>query len=148
MRPTLLLLPLLVLGCAKSETPQSGSATQAAGVKLTEADVAGTWSGTAKMAGSDSVAQHWTEICAGGTCRGTTQEQPKDTIPSTYTIAGDSAVGVSPQYTDPNMPGGPIVEHWTIHPTGNQLTGTGYITLASKPDSVVARFTITGARKP
>jgi hypothetical protein len=148
MRRALLLLPLVVLGCAKTETPQSGSATQAAAVKLTEADVAGTWSGTAKLAGSDSVIAHWTEICAGGTCRGTSQENLKDTIPSTYNIMGDSVVGVSPQYTDPGMGNTPIVEHWTIHPANGQLTGTGYYTLASKPDSVVARFTFTGARKP
>lgn len=102
----------------------------------------------ARGAGSDSVIAHWTEICASGTCRGTSQENLKDTIPSTYNIMGDSVVGVSQQYTDPSMPGTPLIEHWTIHPTGGQLTGTGYYTLASKPDSVVARFAFTGAKNP
>ena len=148
MRTTWSLIPLLVLACAKSETPQSGAATQSGSATLSDTQVAGTWTGTAKMVGSDSVIAHWTEICAGGTCRGTSQENLKDTIPSTYKIMGDSVVGVSQQYTDPAMPGGPIVEHWTIHPTGGQLTGTGYYTLVSKPDSVLARFTFTGAKNP
>lgn len=148
MRPALMLLPLLVFACAKSETPQSGSTATAAvsAATLSEADVAGTWTGTGKMAGSDSVISHWTQICASGTCRETSQET-KDTIPSTYTIMGDSAVGQSQPHTVPGM-SGQVVEHWTIHPTGGTLTGTGYYTLASKPDSVVARVTFEGAKQP
>ena len=156
MRPALALLPLLLFGCAKSETPKSDSSamtpapaatTPAPAVTLTEADVAGTWKGIGKMAGSDSVIAHWTEICSAGTCRGTSQEAPKDTIPAKYTIMGDSAVGQSDPQTVPGMPG-KVVEHWTIHPSGGKLTGTGEYRLAAKPDSVVGRFTFEGARQP
>lgn len=150
MRAAFVLLPLLVIGCAKSETPKSDStatpATPAA--TISEADVAGTWTGTAKIAGTDSVIAHWTQICGGGTCRGFSQEDMKDTIPSTYTIMGDSAVGQSQPHALPGMPVGQIVEHWIVHPTGATLTGAGRYTLASKPDSVVARFTFEGSKQP
>lgn len=148
MRSAVLLLPLLVFGCAKSETPRSGSTAAAAPMAaLTDADVAGTWTGTASMAGSDSVVVHWTQICAAGTCRGTSREDLKDTVPSTYTIMGDSIVGQSQPHAVPGMPA-QIVEHWTVHPAGGKLTGTSQYTLASKPDSVVARFTFEGAKQP
>ena len=149
MRPAFMLLPLLVVGCAKSETPKADTSamTAAPAATLTEADVAGTWTGTAKMAGTDSIIAHWTEICSAGTCRGTSQENPKDTIPATYTIMGDSAVGQSGAQTVPGMPG-QVIEHWTIHPAGGKLTGPGQYNLASKPDSVVGRFTFEGSRQP
>lgn len=149
MRPALMLLPFLVLACAKSETPKSDSTAMSAapGATLTEADIAGTWTGTAKAAGTDSVISHWTQVCSAGTCRGTSQEDPKDTIPSTYTIMGDSAVGQTQSYTAPGMPG-PIVDHWTVRIASGKVTGAGQFTLASKPDSVVARYTLDGAKQP
>lgn len=149
MRASLLLLPLIVIGCAKSETQKSDSAAAPAApaATLTEAEIAGTWSGTAKLAGTDSVIAHWTQICANGTCRGTSQEDMKDTISSTYTIMGDSSVGHTQAYTAPGMPG-PVVDHWAVHISGNKVTGAGQFTLASKPDSVVSRYTIEGTRQP
>jgi len=149
MRSALVLLPLLVFGCAKSESPKSDSSAMAAApaAALTEADIAGTWTGTAKAAGTDSVISHWTQICAAGTCRGTSQEDLKDTIPSTYAIVGDSAVGQTQPYNAPGMPG-QVVDHWAVHPENGKVTGTGRFTLASKPDSVVARYTIEGTRQP
>lgn len=150
MRTALMLLPLLVLGCAKSETPKSDSTPMAAApaATLSEADIAGTWMGTAKLAGTDSVISHWTQICAAGTCRATSQEDMKDTIPSTYTITGDSAVGQTQAFSAPGMKGGQVVDHWTVHISSGKVTGTGYFALASKPDSVVTRYTIDGAKQP
>lgn len=150
MRSALMLLPLLVVGCAKSETPKPDSAAMAPApaATLTEADVAGTWTGTAKAAGTDSVMAHWTQICSAGTCRGTSQEDMKDTIPSTYTIMADSAVGQSQPYTPPGMKGGQIVDHWTVHIMNGKVNGTGYYALASKADSVVMRYTFEGAKQP
>jgi len=148
MRPALMLLPLLVFACAKSETPKTDSSAMAPAATLAEADIAGTWTGTAKAAGTDSVISHWTQICSGGTCRGTSQEDSKDTIPSTYTIMGDSAVGQSQPFTAPGMTGGQIVDHWTVHIMNGKVTGTGNYTLASKPDSVVSRYTFEGAKQP
>jgi hypothetical protein len=151
MRLAPMLVPLLVFGCAKSETPKPDSsamtAAPAPAAALTEADVAGTWTGTAKAAGTDSVFAHWTQICSAGTCRGTSQEDIKDTIPSTYTIMGDSAVGQSQPLTPPGMKA-QVVDHWTVHIAGGKVTGTGYYTLASKADSVVSRYTFEGAKQP
>lgn len=150
MRRLLVLVPLII-ACAKTETAQTdSSAAMAAAMPaaLTEADVAGTWTGTSKMEGSDSVAAHWTQVCAAGTCRGTSAEAPKDTVVSTYTLMADSAVGVSSPYKDPTMKGMEIVDHWVVRIQGGQATGHGMFTLASKPDSVVARYTFEGARAP
>ena len=149
MRPALMLLPFLVLACAKSETPQSDStAMTAGGAMLTEADLAGTWTGVAKIAGTDSIISHWTQICAAGTCRGTSQEDMKDTIPSTYTIMGDSSVGQTQPYVAPAMGAAQVVDHWTARIAGGKVTGTGHFTLASNPDSVVSRYTFEGAKQP
>jgi hypothetical protein len=150
MRAALVLFPLLVIACAKSETPKTDTTAMAAApaATLTEADVAGTWTGTAKAAGTDSVISHWTQICGGGTCRGTSQEDMKDTIPSTYTIMGDSAMGQTQPYKNPAMKGTEVVDHWTVHVSGGKVTGTGQFTLASKPDSVLARYTFEGAKQP
>ena len=150
MRPAMMLVPFLVFACAKSETPKTDSTAPAAvtAAPLTEADVAGTWTGVAKVAGTDSVTAHWTQICAAGTCRGTSQENMKDTIPSTYTIMGDSSVGVTQPYNAPAVGGAQVVDHWTAHIAGGKVTGAGHLTLASKPDSVVSRYTFEGAKQP
>jgi hypothetical protein len=149
MRRAFVVIPLLV-GCAKTETAKVDSTmmTPPAAAALTEADVAGTWKGTSMIAGTDSVIAHWTQVCASGTCKGTTTEAPRDTITSTYTIMADSAVGVSQPFTDRTMPVGQLVDHWTVRLRDGRATGTGYMTLASKPDSVVARYRFEGTRGP
>ena len=145
MRRLLFTLPLLV-ACAGSDTPPADSAAPAMAM-ISEADVAGTWTGTATMEGSDSVVLHWTQVCNGGTCRGTSQEQPGDTVVATYTIAGDSAVGVSAPYVDKSMGGITVIDNWVSRPSGSQVTGYGWAKLADK-DSVVARIRFTGTKAP
>lgn len=149
MRRAILLLPLLV-ACAQTDTAESDSAAMApaAPAALTEADVAGTWTGVATLAGTDSVIAHWTQVCANGTCRGTSQEAPNDTIVSTYTIMADSSVGQTSAYTDPAFPGVQIVDHWTARIAGDSVMGSGRFVLASNPDSVLARYNIRGTRSP
>ena len=153
MRRTFLLIPLLV-ACAKTETQKTDSATMAAPAAatpapVTEADIAGTWTGTAMAQGTDSVISHWTQVCGGGTCKGTSTESPKDTVTATYTIAGgDSTMGVSQPQTIPGVKG-KIIDHWTTHNSApGKVTGTGMFTLASKPDSVVMRYRFEGTRNP
>jgi hypothetical protein len=147
MRRVLLLIPLLI-GCAKTETADTDSAmAPAMATALTDADVAGTWKGTSMMAGSDSVVAHWTQVCGGGTCRGTSEES-KDTVVSTYTLSGDSAIGVSQPYVDAAMPGVQVIDNWVVHLQGGTATGTGRMTLASKPDSVVFSYRFQGSRVP
>ena len=80
MRPIMLLAPiaLLVSACAKSDTPaaDTGAAMAMAPMMMMEADVAGSWTGTSMPEGSDSVVARWTQMCGGGTCKGTVEGMP------------------------------------------------------------------------
>lgn len=156
MRRTLNLIPVViaVMACAKTETPPADTAAAMAPAEtapamapaVTEADVAGTWKGTSKMVGSDSVVSKWTQVCAAGSCKGTS-EGSKVTIQSTYTLAADSAVGVSAPFSNPDIKGGKVIDTWIAHFSGENVTGTGAMKLASKPDSVVMRYTFAGSRQ-
>ena len=147
MRRLILAVPF-IFACAKGETPPADSAVAAPAV-MTEADIAGTWTGTAMAEGTDSVVAHWTQVCAAGTCRGTSTENPKDTVVSTYVIAGDSSAGTSTPQADPAVAGGAtVVDHWVGRVSGNQVMGTGRFTLADKPDSVVMRYRFSGTKNP
>lgn len=147
MRRLLLVVPF-VFACAKGENPPADSAAAApAPAMLTEADVAGTWSGTASTL-TDSVFAHFTITCGTGTCRITSTENPKDTIPSTYVIAGDSSTGTSSPYAEPAVKGAMVVDHYVARVTAGTVNGTGHLTLADKPDSVVFRYKFTGTKTP
>jgi hypothetical protein len=147
MRRYLLIVPFLA-ACAGADTPPADSAAAAAPAALTDADVSGTWTGTLMAEGSDSVVAHWTQVCAAGTCRGTSQESPGDTTVASYTIAGDSVMGTSQPFAHKQMGGAMVVDQWVARPTGNQAAGTGMLTLAAKPDSVLMRYRLTGTRTP
>jgi len=142
MRRLLLLLPLLV-ACAKGENAQTDTAA-AGSMALTDADVAGTWTGTSMPLGSDSVIVQWTQICGAGTCKAIIEGMP-DTVVSTYTIAGDSVMGTAGPYDNP-IAGASVMDSWTVHPHGDSATGTGMMRLADMPDSVVLRYHVVGTR--
>lgn len=147
MRASIAILALVTLACAKSEQPAVDSAAMApAPALMTDADFSGTWTGTAKLAGTDSIIAHWTQVCGGGTCAGTSTEAP-DTVQSTYTIEADSSHGVTPPYVDKAMGGAKVVDHWIARVSGGTVTGHGWFVLADKPDSVLARYTFEGTRK-
>lgn len=142
------LLPLVMaLACAKAETPAADSSAMAmAPAGLTEAEVAGTWTGTAKAQSGDTTTIHWTQVCGGGTCRGTLQEMPGDTIVSTYTIEADSSHGVSAPYVDKMQGNARVIDHWVARVSGTSITGHGWNVLADKPDSVLSRYNFTGSK--
>ena len=147
MRRYFLLVPLL-FACAKKEAPPADSAAAApAPVALTDADVAGTWTGTG-MTETDSVFAHYSVTCGAGTCRLTTTENPKDTVQSTYTLNGDMISASSVPFAAPELKGTKVVDHYEGKVSGGQITGTGHFTLADKPDSVVFRYKFTGTRNP
>jgi hypothetical protein len=146
MRRYLLVLPFLI-ACGGAETPPADSAA-AAPAALTDADVAGTWTGTLMAEGSDSVLANWTDICAAGTCKLVASNAPNDTITSTYTIQADSVVGMSAAYADPTVGGAMVTDHWVARVAGNQITGTGQFRLAATPDSVLMRYRFTGTKQP
>jgi hypothetical protein len=153
MYRALKLIPVVVavVACAKTEKPPADTAqtvaeaAPAAAPAMTEADIAGTWKGTTTPMGSDSVVSRWTSVCAAGTCKGNSAGS-KVTVTWAYTLAGDSAVGVSQPYSDANAKGAKVVDTWVARPTGDNVTGTGHTNLASKPDSVVMRYNFAGTR--
>lgn len=147
MRRVLLLVPFL-FACAKAETPPVDSAAMAtaAPAALTEADVAGTWSGVAMMMESDSVIARWTQVCATGTCRGIS-EGMKDTVTSTYHLMADSAMGTSEAYSDPAAGGARVIDAFTLRLKDGKVVGTGVLRPDGKPDSVLMRYRFEGSRK-
>jgi hypothetical protein len=120
----------------------------AAPAALTEADVAGTWTGTAMPEGSDSVIANWTNICSAGTCRFTTTQSPKDTVSHTYVLEADSMRGTSTPYPEPAAGGAMVIDTWVARFVGTQVSGNGMAKLADKPDSVVMRYRFTGTKAP
>ena len=148
MRRYLLVVPFL-LACAKGENaPADSAAMAAAPAALTEADVAGTWSGTATLEAPDTGTVNWTATCGAGTCRLTTKESPKDTITSSYVLAADSSIGTSSPYADAMRKGVMVVDHYVVRVSAGQVTGYSWVTLADKPDSVVQRSRFTGTKAP
>lgn len=154
MRRTWMLLPIFAgaVACAKTETPPADTSMAGAAMApavapaMTEADMVGTWTGTTMPMGSDSVVAKWTSVCGAGSCKGTT-EGSSQKVEYAYTIAADSAVGISQPYSDPAMKGGKVVDTWVARVNGDETTGTGAMTLASKPDSVAMRYRFVGSRK-
>jgi hypothetical protein len=104
--------------------------------------------GTAKTEGTDSTFSHFSITCGGGACRITTTGTLKDTLPSIYVLAADSATRTSSPFAEPAMKGAKVVDHWVAKPSGNQVTGHGWLTLADKPDSVLTRDTFTATKAP
>lgn len=146
MRRILLAVPFLFACGGGAETPPA-DAPATASTMLTEADVSGTWQGTAMVEGTDSVFAHWTQVCGNGTCTGTSQEST-DTIRSTYTLSADSSIGVAGPMADATMGGIMVTDNWVARMSNATVTGTGVIRLADRPDSVLMRYRFTGTRVP
>ena len=147
MRRYLLVLPFLI-ACAKEEAPPADSAAAAMPPALTEADVAGTWTGTATNEAPDTGTVNFTITCGAGTCRNVVSSAPNDTVVLTYVLAADSSTGTSSPYKDPMAGGATVVDHYVARVTGNQVSGHGWLTLADKPDSVLVRYRFTGTKSP
>jgi hypothetical protein len=146
MRRLFIAIPFLI-ACGGSEMPPADSAA-AAPAALTEADVAGTWSGTLAAEGSDSVLGNWTVLIGGGTYRLTTLEAPADTVNGTYSLEGDSSRYSSAPYADAMFGGAMVTDAGTTRIDGNMLTAMGMIRLADNPDSVLMRYKAMGTKNP
>ena len=148
MRGALLVVPMAIvmLACGAKEEPAADTSAAAAApapAGLTEADVAGTWTGEDKDANGAVVAR-WTQVCGGGTCKGTVEGQP-DTLVSTYRIDADSAFGQSSPYMHPQQKAN-VVDYWVVRISNGVATGMQTTKLADK-DSVLATSPINGTRK-
>ena len=152
MRRFMLLLPIL-FACGRAETPPADTAAAAAAaaaapavVALSEADLAGKWSGVSTMEAPDTGSMKWTQECAAGSCKGTV-EGYKDPVMSTYVISGDSAIGTGAALMDPMLKK-MVTDHWVVHIRDGKVVGTGLNRLADKPDSIVFRYRFEGSRAP
>ena len=149
MRGALLVVPMAIvmLACGAKEEPAADTSAAAAApapAGLTEADVAGTWTGEDKDPATGAVVARWTQVCGGGTCKGTVEGQP-DTLVSTYRIDADSAFGTSVAYMHPQYKAN-VVDYWVVRLSNGVANGTQVTKLADK-DSVLATSTFTGTRK-
>jgi hypothetical protein len=152
MRKSILLAALVVAACAKEEAPVVDSAATAAPpapAALTPADLAGTWTGTVKREGTDSVTQFTTTRTSDSTGVFIPAGSP-DSIAYTVRYDADSMIVTSVAYTDPSLPKGtPEVMFRSIgRLKDGKLAGTSALVLASKPDSVLSRSTWEATKVP
>ena len=156
MRKTILLAAVL-MACAKSETPPADTAASAMAPAapapppaLTAADIKGTWKGTTKLAGTDSVLSKWTLVSTSDSTGTLTFEGTKTPIPFKSVFGADSLVATSSAFTAPGArKGAPKVMFVATSRVQNgQLVGTSNIVLASKPDSVVERHSYSATKAP
>ena len=153
MRKTILLAAVL-MACAKAETPPADTAAPAmapaAPAPLTAADMAGTWNGVTRNAGSDSVISKWTVKSTSDSTGTLTYDGTKVTVPFKTVFSGDSSVSTSEPFVSPNAKkGSPKVRFVsTGRIKDGQFGGTANIVLATNPDSVVARHTFSATKAP
>ena len=150
----LFILAVAVVACSKQEAPATDTAAAApapppAPVAMTAADLAGTWTGTTKREGSDSV----TAVTFGSSSDSTgwiTFAGSKDTTKFTTKFDADSSMSMSGPYKDPSMGKNPpmVMFRSGAHKKDGKLVGTATIVLASKPDSVIGRATWEGSKVP
>ena len=147
MRRYLLVLPF-VFACAKGEeAPADSAAMAAAPAVLTDADVSGTWTGTATNEAPDTGSVQFTISCGAGACKLTTSAAPNDTIALTYVLQADSSVGTSTPYPEPTSKA-MVIDHYVARVNAGTVSGNGWLTLVDKPDSVVGRYRFTGTKAP
>ena len=146
MRRLLFAVPFLI-ACGGAETPPADSVA-AAPAALTEADVAGTWTGTLKPEGSDSVLGNFTVMISGGSFTLIAASAPNDTIRGTYTISGDSSMYSAPAHADATFGGAMVTDAGTTRVSGNTFTARGSVRLAAKPDSVLLNYVATATKNP
>ena len=152
MRKSFLLVAFVVAACSREEAPAVDSAATAAPpapATLTAADVAGSWAGTIKDVGTDSVTNFTTVRTSDSTGVFVAAGSP-DSIPYMVRLDADSMIVTSVAYADPSAPkGSPEVMFRSIgRLKDGKLVGTGAVVVASKPDSVVSRSTWEATRVP
>lgn len=148
-----LLCTILLAACAGGEkAPATGDTTTPAAPAppppLTAAQITGTWNGTSKLAGTDSVAGTWTATTTSDST-GTYTEPGQKAVKYTTVLSGDSMIVTSEPHVNAMM--GKAKVMWVsvgrLDASGN-LVGTGVTMLAEKHDSVLGRVTWTATKKP
>ena len=140
------LIAAIVVACAKKEAPPADTATPAPPPPpppppaLTAADVKGTWNGTGRREG-DTTTTVFTITSVTDSTSKVSFPANKQTVDVAIKFDADSMIATSKPYNDPAMPkGAPKVTFKSVgRLKDGKLVGTATITLASKPDSVVAK---------
>ncbi|MDQ3698427.1 MAG: hypothetical protein M3373_10465 [Gemmatimonadota bacterium] len=150
MRKVMLLAALLA-ACTTAETPEADTSavTAATPGTLTAADVAGNWTGTSMLEGSDSVVSRWTAVRESDSMGKLVTEGSTDSVAYTLTFDADSMVATSVPYPDSTIAGGAQVKFRSVgRLSDGRLIGTAVTTLATMPDSVVSRTRWEATRAP
>jgi len=149
---TPLLCTILLAACAGGEkAPATGDSTPPAAPApppaLTAAQVTGSWSGTSKLAGTDSVVSTWTATTTSDST-GVFAEPGQKDVKYTTVLSGDSMIVTSEPHVAPMM--GKAKVMWVsvgrLDASG-ALVGTGVTMLAEKHDSVLGRVTWSATKK-
>ena len=155
MRKAALLLAATLVACSTNDASKTDSAagtvaanTPAAPAPLTAADVAGTWTGTSKAAGTDSIVNRWTSIRDSDTAGKLVSDNTKDTISYTVVYDADSMIATSKPFVTTAAPKTQVVFVSVGRLKDGKLVGTSTTTLAAKPDSVISRVNWEATRKP
>jgi len=153
MRTSILLAALIVAACSREEAPAVDSAATAmtppAPAALTPADLAGTWTGTIKQEGTDSITNFTVVNTSDTTGKFVAQGSP-DSVAYTIRYDADSVMVTSAAHTDPTLPKGtPEVMFRSVgRLRDGKLAGTAALMLASKPDSILSRSTWEATKAP
>ena len=151
----LLLLAVTVAACSKAETPATDTAAAAsspppaAPVALRPADVSGTWNGTIKREGTDSVTT-FTVVSTSDSTGKFVSGGSKDSVSTMSKFDGDSVIVTSAPHKDPSAPkNAPLVVFRSVgRLKDGKLVGTAALMPAAKQDTVVGRATWEATRAP
>ena len=145
-------LALAVAACAKTETTPADSAAAAAAppaapAAITAADLRGTWNGTSKREGTDSIVNFTvisTTDSTGKVVFGT------DSVNTVSRLDADSVIVTSEAYNDPSAPkNAPKVVFRSVgRLKDGKLVGMAYISPAAKPDTVITRVNWEATKAP
>ena len=148
------LFAALLVGCSKAETPPADTAATVAPApppNLTPGDIAGTWNGASKLAGTDSVLARWVTTWSGDSTGTVLYEGTKKPVALKAVFSGDSVMFMPVEPFDaPNArKGAPKVAFTAVgRVRDGKFVGNSTMFLASKPDSVLARREFEGTRAP
>ena len=153
MRKAALFAALLV-ACSKAETPPADTATPVAPAppaNLTASDLAGTWNGASKLAGTDSVLARWVTTWSGDSTGTVLYEGTTNAVPLRAVFSGDSVMfrNAEPFDAPKAKKGAPKVAFTAVgRIRDGKFVGSSTMFLAAKPDSVLARREFEGTRAP
>ena len=149
------LLVVILVGCSKAETPPADTAAAAAPApaapaKLTAADLAGSWNGVSKAAGTDSVTSTWVASHMTDSTGMLTYTGSKVPVAFKRVLDADSVMMTSVPFDAPGATkGAPKVQFRSVgRLVGGKLVGKAMTVLAAKHDSVLSRRTFEATKAP